>query len=189
MGTDAAVASLAFKAWWQPSFSFALSGGYDLAARKPRIGLVFNCENYGNIRWLRCGLFISLVSCTAVPWDLAPGAQRRAELWSDRGGHAVLRRYERGQRAAFGSALVQRHVALPQDLANKAGKGLLVRYNLLHVLGSVHHLCSHVDAILKAMLEDVNDALACMRALQVQKDDLDNARILGQTTTDASFVL
>lgn len=36
-------------------------------------------------------------------------------------------RYERGQRAAFGGALVQRHVALPQDLANKAGKGLLVR--------------------------------------------------------------
>jgi hypothetical protein len=29
--------------------------------------------------------------------------------------------------------------------------------------------------------------MAC--ALQVQKDDLDNARILGQTTTDASFVL
>ena len=43
---------------------------------------------------------------------------------------------------------MQRHVALPQDLANKEGKGLLV-----------------------------------------QKDDLDNARILGQTTTEASFVL
>ena len=35
-------------------------------------------------------------------------------------------RYERGQRAAFGGAVVQRHVALPQDLANKEGKGLLV---------------------------------------------------------------
>ena len=39
----------------------------------------------------------------------------------------AMPRYERGQRAAFGGALVQRHVALPQDLANKAGKGLLVR--------------------------------------------------------------
>lgn len=37
-----------------------------------------------------------------------------------------MHRYERGQRVAFGGALVQRHVALPQDLANKAGKGLLV---------------------------------------------------------------
>ena len=50
VGTDAAVASLAFKAWWQPSFTFALSGGYDLAQRKPRVGFVFNVENYGNIR-------------------------------------------------------------------------------------------------------------------------------------------
>ena len=43
-----------------------------------------------------------------------------------RSGHALLR-YERGQRVAYGGALVQRHVALPQDLANKEGKGLLVR--------------------------------------------------------------
>ena len=50
VGTDAAVASLAFKAWWQPSFTFALSGGYDLAQRAPRVGFVFNVENYGNIR-------------------------------------------------------------------------------------------------------------------------------------------
>lgn len=51
VGTDAAVASLAFKAWWQPSFTFAASAGYDLRARKPRAGFVFNVENYGNIRW------------------------------------------------------------------------------------------------------------------------------------------
>ena len=50
VGTDAAVASVAFKAWWQPSFTFALSGGYDLALRAPRAGFVFNVENYGNIR-------------------------------------------------------------------------------------------------------------------------------------------
>jgi len=40
-------------------------------------------------------------------------------------------RYERGQRVAQGGALVQRHVALPQDLANKEGKGLLVRLNCI----------------------------------------------------------
>ena len=45
-------------------------------------------------------------------------------------GYALLR-YERGQRVAYGGALVQRHVALPQDLANKEGKGLLVRTALV----------------------------------------------------------
>ncbi|KAL0039245.1 hypothetical protein WJX77_012584, partial [Trebouxia sp. C0004] len=37
-------------------------------------------------------------------------------------------RYERSQKqAAFGRSLVQRHVALPEDLANEAGEGLLVQ--------------------------------------------------------------
>ena len=37
------------------------------------------------------------------------------------------RRYERsGERRRMGKALVQRHVALPEDLANREGKGLLV---------------------------------------------------------------
>lgn len=36
-------------------------------------------------------------------------------------------RYERSQKqAAFGRSLVQRHVALPEDIANEAGEGLLV---------------------------------------------------------------
>lgn len=40
----------------------------------------------------------------------------------------MLCRYERsGERLRTGRALVQRHVALPEDLANKEGKGLLVR--------------------------------------------------------------
>lgn len=52
VGTDAAVASLAFKAWWQPSFTAAVSAGYDLRTRRPRVGLVFNVENYGNIRYV-----------------------------------------------------------------------------------------------------------------------------------------
>jgi hypothetical protein len=50
MGTDAAVASVAFKAWWQPSFTLGVSAGYDLQKRKPVFGFVCNCENYGNIR-------------------------------------------------------------------------------------------------------------------------------------------
>ena len=36
-------------------------------------------------------------------------------------------RYERsGERRRMGKALVQRHVALPEDLANREGEGLLV---------------------------------------------------------------
>lgn len=36
-------------------------------------------------------------------------------------------RYERSRQAVqFGRSLVQRHVALPEDLANEAGEGLLV---------------------------------------------------------------
>ena len=57
--------------------------------------------------------------------------KQRSDSWvaltrCSRSGCAWLR-YERGQRVAYGGALVQRHVALPQDLANKEGKGLLVR--------------------------------------------------------------
>lgn len=41
-------------------------------------------------------------------------------------------RYERSQKqAAFGRSLVQRHVALPEDIANEAGEGLLVSTSLL----------------------------------------------------------
>lgn len=50
VGTDAAVASFSFKAWWQPSFTIGASAGYDMQTRKPVFGFVLNCENYGNIR-------------------------------------------------------------------------------------------------------------------------------------------
>ena len=41
--------------------------------------------------------------------------------------HVLLSRYERSQKQpAFGRSLVQRHVALPEDLANEAGEGFLV---------------------------------------------------------------
>ena len=41
--------------------------------------------------------------------------------------HCFPCRYERSQKqAAFGRSLVQRHVALPEDIANEAGEGLLV---------------------------------------------------------------
>ena len=51
VGTDAAVASVAFKAWWQPSFTIGASAGFDMQTRKPVFGFVLNCENYGNMRW------------------------------------------------------------------------------------------------------------------------------------------
>lgn len=50
VGTDAAVASVAFKAWWQPSFTIGASAGFDMQTRKPVFGFVLNCENYGNMR-------------------------------------------------------------------------------------------------------------------------------------------
>lgn len=107
VGSDGVSAALAFKAWWQPSFWFALSGGYDFRIRRPKFGLTFGTENYGNIR------------------------------------------YERSQKQpAFGRSLVQRHVALPEDIANEAGEGLLV-----------------------------------------QKQDLNNAALLGQVQTESSQYL
>ena len=50
VGTGGVSAALAFKAWWQPSFWFALSGGFDFRSREPKFGLTFGSENYGNIR-------------------------------------------------------------------------------------------------------------------------------------------
>lgn len=50
MGTGGVSAALAFKAWWQPSFWLALSGGFDFRSREPKFGLNFGSENYGNIR-------------------------------------------------------------------------------------------------------------------------------------------
>jgi hypothetical protein len=51
------------------------------------------------------------------------------------------RRYERAkQELRLGSALVQRHVALPHDLVNREGRGLLVKKEDLdnpEVLGQV----------------------------------------------------
>ena len=51
VGTGGVSAALAFKAWWQPSFWFALSGGFDFRLRQPKFGLTFGSENYGNIRY------------------------------------------------------------------------------------------------------------------------------------------
>ncbi|DBA96333.1 hypothetical protein WJX82_004926 [Trebouxia sp. C0006] len=107
VGTGGVMAAVAFKAWWQPSFWAALSGGFDFRMRQPKFGLTLGTENYGNIR------------------------------------------YERSQKqAAFGRSLVQRHVALPEDIANEAGEGLLV-----------------------------------------QKQDLNNAALLGQVQTESSQYL
>jgi hypothetical protein len=99
MGTRDVAAAVALKAWWQPSAWLAASVGYDIRTGRPKAGLTFGIENYGNIR------------------------------------------YERSSsRPAFGRTLVQRHVAVPEDVANEQGKGLLVtedRLNSPDVLGHV----------------------------------------------------
>jgi hypothetical protein len=96
-------------------------------------------------------------------------------------------RYERfsGAQRLQGAALVQRHVALPEDLANKAGKGLLVR-----PLRLLTCLCARFSALILPALHAWVAGLAstsregdgaALCADQVQKKDLDNAAILGQT--------
>ena len=52
VGTGGVSAALAFKAWWQPSFWLALSGGFDFRLRQPKFGLTCGTENYGNIRYV-----------------------------------------------------------------------------------------------------------------------------------------
>ena len=43
-------AAVALKAWWQPSAWLAASVGFDFHTRRPKAGLTFGIENYGNIR-------------------------------------------------------------------------------------------------------------------------------------------
>eukprot|EP00884_Botryococcus_braunii_P000788 jgi/Botrbrau1/1070/Bobra.0076s0035.2 len=83
-GTESVSAAIAFKAWWQPSFSVAAAASWAFRDRLPRFGLSFSLENYGDLR------------------------------------------YERSSGQLQGGALVQRHVAQPEDLMNKEGKGVLV---------------------------------------------------------------
>ena len=50
VGTGGIALALAVKAWWQPSFWFAFSAGFDFHNRLPKFGCTFGTENYGNIR-------------------------------------------------------------------------------------------------------------------------------------------
>jgi hypothetical protein len=56
VGTGGVMAAVAFKAWWQPSFWAALSGGFDFRMRQPKFGLTLGTENYGNIRFVNSEL-------------------------------------------------------------------------------------------------------------------------------------
>ena len=56
VGTGGVMAAVAFKAWWQPSFWAALSGGFDFRMRQPKFGLTLGTENYGNIRCVNAEL-------------------------------------------------------------------------------------------------------------------------------------
>lgn len=65
IGTQGVALALAVKAWWQPSFWFALSAGYDFYTRLPRFGCTVGTENYGNIRHDHCSVR-SLLMCNLV---------------------------------------------------------------------------------------------------------------------------
>ena len=65
VGTGGVKAAVAFKAWWQPSFWVALSGGFDFRMRYPKFGLTLGTENYGNIRFVNSKLgscFVTLAT-------------------------------------------------------------------------------------------------------------------------------
>lgn len=69
----------------------------------------------------------------------------------------VLSRYERSrQPVQFGRSLVQRHVALPEDLANEAGEGLLVSPSMLLLLLLV------VAAFANSTLQDLRHCVLCV---------------------------
>lgn len=77
VGTSGIAAALAVKAWWQPSFWFALSAGFDFHTRLPKFGCTFGTENYGNIR--SADMVISLehhvagaVASVHATWGHAP---------------------------------------------------------------------------------------------------------------------
>eukprot|EP00898_Chlorokybus_atmophyticus_P008722 jgi/Chlat1/8851/Chrsp91S08180 len=54
VATSGIGAVVAFKSWWQPSFTFALSAGYDVVkASKGFFGLMLRVENFGGIRYER----------------------------------------------------------------------------------------------------------------------------------------
>jgi hypothetical protein len=50
VGTDHVAAAFAWKAWWQPSFVVAASVEVPFKVCKPRFGVSFGVENFGNIR-------------------------------------------------------------------------------------------------------------------------------------------
>ena len=92
VGTGGVMAAVAFKAWWQPSFWAALSGGFDFRMRQPKFGLTLGTENYGNIRFVISELgshFVTLAitcraCCPEVPASrtLCPYAVVRCVLFS-----------------------------------------------------------------------------------------------------------
>jgi len=109
-------------------------------------------------------------------------------------------RYERfsGAQRLQGSALVQRHAALPEDLANKAGRGLLVRpFKICCYANKVAEHCNaHVwspevgsagsSTFWHKTFLFLNSFVWCA---QVHKKDLDNAAILGQTQPESAKYL
>jgi hypothetical protein len=66
VGTDAMVAALAFKAWWQPSFTVAANAG---AARGRRVRLnLFASRRVSSVCWLVESIALVTKHC-ALPAD------------------------------------------------------------------------------------------------------------------------
>ena len=78
-GTADVSLAAAFKAWWQPSLSFAASMAYDFASQQPRLGLNFNVENYGNIRCCSCHV---RQSNSLIDWTWGRGQLLSSILWA-----------------------------------------------------------------------------------------------------------
>lgn len=50
MGALSSAGVLAFKSWWQPSVTFAVTGKLDHGSRKLQLGSVVSVENFGGVR-------------------------------------------------------------------------------------------------------------------------------------------
>jgi hypothetical protein len=50
VGALSSAAVLAFKSWWQPSVTFAVTGKLEHGSRKLQLGSVISAENFGGVR-------------------------------------------------------------------------------------------------------------------------------------------
>ena len=113
-----------------PSWTAAASAAWLFDSSSPKLGLTFGVENHGTIR---CCMFRMLCSCPRERIVLH-GSTRDCFVY--RGAILLFRlcralvtcRYERSKdRTQRGSSVVQRHVAMQEEVDIAKGKGRLVR--------------------------------------------------------------